>query len=584
MWRFLLTFLALVASLPVFAARIVKVDLVPSLNRNGFVEKYVLNTHLFVERGENPAPLLIRAFRIQVTAEGTWEQRPVMAGEAAFQMDDTSKIFGKTYKFTPEFPDNAAPFVISETKIEIPTSALEMPKEGFVEFAFVAAFYSANSIDSPVATKLNMVMMSGTRHRLLIPDLPSESAEIPLEIEGNKIDERGNVTPAGHKMTVNLSREKESVTLEENGELGEKKKKLLPNELADAQPTGELAPSKVKVFFATNRLVKRVTPSKQTKGLGFEFTTAMRAPGKNGLTYGTATVNLPAREQEQAYWGRQYATILNVSYPMGPQQFFKLVTEPDPAIKDSTRDVLLNLQGFNNSFDAQIAQTARWKRDLNFLGNVLSFSWPSQGDWTKYDDDELMAEASVDALKEVLETLIVETRKTGGEIHAIVHSLGNRILTLAVQKLYMEKDREGKAEEFFAGKPIGIMILAAPDVDQFLFGSVLATMTDMAEQISFYWTAKDWALKWSNKLHPGMVRAGLLPAYNRRIVDTIDVGKAVDFCSMGHSWYTSADPVVFDIFLQFKYRWRADKRHPPLSLDQAILQKISFNHWVLTPP
>ena len=61
----------------------------------------------------------------------------------------------------------------------------------------------------------------------------------------------------------------------------------------------------------------------------------------------------------------------------------------------------------------------------------MFYSWPSQGHWYKYRADEQNVAASVDQLKSFLLAVAEETH--ADTINLVAHSMGNRVLTGALQ-------------------------------------------------------------------------------------------------------------------------------------------------------
>ena len=324
----------------------------------------------------------------------------------------------------------------------------------------------------------------------------------------------------------------------------------------------------MKIRYATNRVIvaNAEDPFHPT------FTADMQKGG--GITYGTCEINMPSREDEQSYWNPKKAKLVAAYiYNGSDEDYFKELSKAY-----TSKDILLYIHGFNNTFEDVILQAGRLKRDLDFPGEAMAFSWTSKGSALRYPYDQEMAEKSVDTLYKVLVKTMKTAQDNGGKVSLVVHSLGNRITAMAMQKLEHDKVYQDLLAK---GKPIAVTIFSAPDVDINYFGSVLPTATKWSDMVSFYWSSKDRALKFSNDIHE-MVRAGLHPLFNDN-VDTVNVDKTKSWFSMGHAYYSQSDPVVLDLLLQFKYGRRAWLRHPPLVRDLDTENKLFFKHWILSP-
>jgi esterase/lipase superfamily enzyme len=105
--------------------------------------------------------------------------------------------------------------------------------------------------------------------------------------------------------------------------------------------------------------------------------------------------------------------------------------------------------------------------DLKFQGAPILYSWPSQGELAKYTFDENNVEWSWRHLYDFLQALSQQSGAT--TIHLIAHSMGNRALTNALQR--MPQSTTTLFRE---------VILAAPDIDADLFRQMAADMKGKA--------------------------------------------------------------------------------------------------------
>lgn len=170
------------------------------------------------------------------------------------------------------------------------------------------------------------------------------------------------------------------------------------------------------------------------------------------------------------------------------------------------------IHGYNTAFSEAARRTAQIKYDLGFAGPAILFSWPSHGTTSMYLADEGNAEWSVPLLANFLVDL---RRRTGATtIHIIAHSLGNRVLTRAVQLIDLDSEIQPKPR-------FSQVMLAAPDMDAEVFRDELAPrMFKVAQGITLYGASDDLAIRASRKAHDAM-RAGEGGA-NLAIIDGID--------------------------------------------------------------
>lgn len=196
------------------------------------------------------------------------------------------------------------------------------------------------------------------------------------------------------------------------------------------------------------------------------------------------------------------------------------------------------IHGYNVTFSDASRRTAQIKYDLGFAGPAILFSWPSHGREALYLADEANAEWSVPLLAEFLVEL---RRRTGSTtVHLIAHSLGNRVLSRAMERIDIDPAIQPK--------PVFQQVmLAAPDMDAEVFREQLAPrMMRLARGITLYGSNDDRAILASKKAHR-IARAGERGA-NLPIVsgiDSVDV-TGIDSSFLRHS-YIGAVSVLGDI-------------------------------------
>lgn len=221
------------------------------------------------------------------------------------------------------------------------------------------------------------------------------------------------------------------------------------------------------------------------------------------------------------------------------------------------RDLLVFIHGFNVGFEAAVQRTAQIAVDLPFEGVPICYSWPSQGSLLGYSIDENNSEWTIPHLKQFL----LELANSSGakSINVVAHSMGNRVMTAAMQQINM-----GLAAD--APAPFDRIVLAAPDVDADRFRRDFApALLNVSNQVTLYASSDDRALIASKQVH-GYPRAGESGA-NIVIVpgiETIDVS-GIDLSLLGHSYYGDSEPMLRDLFGVVRARLLAPQRQSLVS-------------------
>ena len=300
----------------------------------------------------------------------------------------------------------------------------------------------------------------------------------------------------------------------------------------------------------------------------------------DGLTYGAAMVNIPLKHhvegelELESWW----------NWRRNPDRVFFILEHGVSRIPNASsfydrftdRDALVMIHGYNNSFEEAILTTAQFHHDIRFPGIPVSFTWPSAGAMVSYAQDGRMAAASVPHLVEFLQNLIeTNRRETGGKVHLVAHSMGNRVLLEAL--LRMDQRDE------FASPAFGTVTLAAPDVDINIFASQVPSAVKAAEILAFYYSTKDWVLDRSDDIN-AMQRAGLYPVFFEGM-ETINVDEANTDSSTAerHRYYAGSPEVLFDLRLLTQFLRPASLRSPPLQRDSTSSIGNLFEHWVFEP-
>lgn len=206
--------------------------------------------------------------------------------------------------------------------------------------------------------------------------------------------------------------------------------------------------------------------------------------------------------------------------------------------KEETSHALFFLHGFNVSFEDAAIRAAQLGCDLAVPGATAFFSWPSRGNVVAYPADEASIEASERAITDFL---VDFAAKSGAvKVHVIAHSMGNRGLLRALQRIAASAETRGKVK-------FGQIFLAAPDVDRDLFLDLARLYPEHSERTTLYASDSDLPVHLSSKLHDAP-RAGYFTPYT--VVPSMDTIAVPDFDidMLGHSYFAQAEALLHDMF------------------------------------
>lgn len=202
--------------------------------------------------------------------------------------------------------------------------------------------------------------------------------------------------------------------------------------------------------------------------------------------------------------------------------------------------LLVFVHGYNTSFKEGAHRTAQIAWDLAFSGPALYYSWPSAGQLENYEQDDQNVKWTRLHLKAFLQALVRAVPDK--RIHLIAHSMGNRALTRALERMRLEdlEAREaarGRGEEPppATREPFQQIVLAAPDIDAAVFrDDLVPAIRGEGRRITLLASTKDEALQASREWN-GEPRAGDADPDHIVVVEgveTVDVSAV----AAGHSY------------------------------------------------
>jgi esterase/lipase superfamily enzyme len=309
----------------------------------------------------------------------------------------------------------------------------------------------------------------------------------------------------------------------------------------------------VRVFYATDR-----APGDATEP-GDRFTGRRRPT--DGFELGAAVVTIPkdhrlAELESPSIWRLELAedparhVVLASVTTQSREEFHAEVRQR--VAGSVRREALVYVHGFLTSWEDSLRVTAQLAYDLQFDGAPIVYSWPAGERLSSYSEAATSAEWATPHLAAFLGEL--RHRIGASSVHLVAHSMGNRLVTRALQQLAL---RDPNRQPLF-----NQIVLAAPDVDAAVFRQLAADVARAGRQVTLYASSNDQALKVSMRMHAypraGLSGEGLVVVPG---IDTIDVSE-VDTSLLGHFYYQEATSVVTDLHALIK-SWApaAQRRH-----------------------
>src|SRR5262249_8105175 len=159
--------------------------------------------------------------------------------------------------------------------------------------------------------------------------------------------------------------------------------------------------------------------------------------------------------------------------------FFADIHQAMQAARDSGAQphALCFLHGFNVTFADAAIRAAQIGYDLKVPGATAFFGWPLRGSVAAYPVDEASIEASERAITDFLVDFTTHCRAE--KVHVIAHSMGNRGMLRALQRIAAQVQTLGQVK-------FGQIFLAARDVARALFLGLARLYPEHAERTTLY--------------------------------------------------------------------------------------------------
>lgn len=224
----------------------------------------------------------------------------------------------------------------------------------------------------------------------------------------------------------------------------------------------------------------------------------------------------------------------------------------------------LYMHGFNIDFEKGCRRAAMFQKSYDMNGQLVFFSWPSDGILTNYTHDEADVYWSAEPLRQTLGDMI--THFGEGNINIVAHSLGTRGVMFALVML---------AQAEHGDKPLlNQVVLIAPDIDAGVFEQYLPLIRPLAKKITIYVSGNDNPLMLSRQLH-GYPRLGESGAHLVDLtgIDIIDISKISMRTPSGHVYHLYHNVVINDLDHLLNKNQSASQRNS--------LKQTSNNYWQL---
>jgi esterase/lipase superfamily enzyme len=205
------------------------------------------------------------------------------------------------------------------------------------------------------------------------------------------------------------------------------------------------------------------------------------------------------------------------------------------------KSALIFIHGFNMTFTDAAKRSAQITNDIPFKGLSGFFSWPAGGRLVSYGADIERAESSIRAFSQFVNELILNSGVE--KLHIIAHSMGNRVLTGALNLLGSKAELADKLQR------IHQIVLAAPDIDQEVFEqNILPVFKNIGKKRTLYSSDKDKPLGVSEFIREGRPRLGQA-GKDIFVADGLDTVEASYIkTKSSHGYMFEATELLFDLY------------------------------------
>jgi esterase/lipase superfamily enzyme len=221
------------------------------------------------------------------------------------------------------------------------------------------------------------------------------------------------------------------------------------------------------------------------------------------LSFGVAEVSVPRDRApgsipRPSVWTLEFRPdpnkhmILNsVTSVTDREAFFSRVH--DVVAATDRKEVFVFVHGYNTTFEGAAIRTAQLAVDMNLDGAPILYSWPSRASLLGYQaDTRTVADPAL--LDEVADFLTdVATRTGATRVHLVAHSMGNRVLERALDRIAART--QGQPPMF------NEIVFAAADVGVDEFEATWPRILGTGQRFTLYASQRDRALQISQQVN-----------------------------------------------------------------------------------
>lgn len=168
--------------------------------------------------------------------------------------------------------------------------------------------------------------------------------------------------------------------------------------------------------------------------------------------------------------------------------------------RKGTREAVVFVHGFNNTFAEGLYRFAQLNHDLDLPGVPVHYSWPSKATVLGYAYDRDSALFARDGL----ENLLNQVAQAGADrILLVAHSMGSHLTMESLRQLAIRGDQS-------VLRRIGGVILMSPDIDVEVFRAQARSIGKLPQPFVVFTSARDRALALSATIAREQARLGNL--------------------------------------------------------------------------
>ena len=258
--------------------------------------------------------------------------------------------------------------------------------------------------------------------------------------------------------------------------------------MSEGSEAAESRWSTVNVYYGTNRLSKYGLQAPLDADPNEWYSNKRAAT----LQYGLCEVSIPDTHEygeieRPRVWKFEFRenadrhVMLRSVHPQSESETLALISAD--LAKSDRNQAFVFIHGYNVTFPEAARRTAQMAFDLKFDGPPIFFSWPSRGKLSGYVADLEEADGAATYLQQFLEQVAGDTGAQ--EVHVIAHSMGNRVLAGAL-------DRMAAAAPHRPVAHFNQILLAAPDIDAERFRNEIAPrVSPRADRMTIYASSQD---------------------------------------------------------------------------------------------